>query len=121
MGKNCLHRVALSFQGGITVPGYAAAKGGVAPLTKAPANEWAGHNVEVKAIAPGYIATDNITALRNDPVCNAAILLRIPAGRWGEPADLGGAVLSLASAASDYVAGTVLTVDSDSPPPRAVR
>jgi 2-deoxy-D-gluconate 3-dehydrogenase len=101
----------LSFQGGITVPGYAAAKGGVAQLTKALANEWAAHNVQVNAIAPGYTATDNTTALRNDPVRSPAILQRIPAGRWGEPADFAGAVVFLASGASDYVTGTVLTVD----------
>jgi 2-deoxy-D-gluconate 3-dehydrogenase len=101
----------LSFQGGITVPGYAAAKGGVAQLTKALANEWAAHNVQVNAIAPGFIATDFTTALHDDPVRNPAILQRIPAGRWGEPEDLGGAVVFLASAASSYVTGTVLTVD----------
>jgi len=101
----------LSFQGGITVPGYAAAKGGVAQLTKALANEWAGRNVQVNAIAPGYIATDNTTALRNNPVRNPAILARIPAGRWGDPGDVAGAAVFLASAASDYVSGAVLTVD----------
>ena len=101
----------LSFQGGITVPGYAAAKGGVAQLTKALANEWAGRNVQVNAIAPGYIATDNTTALRNDPQRNPAILARIPAGRWGDAQDVAGAAVYLASAASDYVSGTVLTVD----------
>jgi len=101
----------LSFQGGITVPGYAAAKGGVAQLTKALANEWAGLNVQVNAIAPGYIATDNTSALQQDPVRNPAILARIPAGRWGQPEDLAGAVVFLASPASDYVNGTVLTVD----------
>src|SRR6202167_4052803 len=101
----------LSFQGGITVPAYAAAKGGVAQLTKALANEWAGGNVQVNAIAPGYIATDVTTALRDDPVRNPAILSRIPAGRWGSTEDLAGAVVYLASSASDYVSGTVLTVD----------
>lgn len=101
----------LSFQGGITVPGYAAAKGGVAQLTKALANEWAARNVQVNAIAPGYIATDNTAPLRADPVRNPAILARIPAGRWGRPEDLGGAAVFLASAASDYVNGTILTVD----------
>jgi 2-deoxy-D-gluconate 3-dehydrogenase len=101
----------LSFQGGITVPGYAAAKGGVAQLTKALANEWAGRNVQVNAIAPGYIATDNTQALREDEARNAAILARIPAGRWGAAEDLAGAVVYLASRASDYASGTVLTVD----------
>lgn len=101
----------LSFQGGITVPAYAAAKGGVAQLTKALANEWAAHNVQVNAIAPGYIATDNTAALRADPVRNPAILERIPAGRWGAPEDLAGAVVFLASAASDYINGAVLMID----------
>ena len=101
----------LSFQGGILVPAYAAAKGGVAQLTKALANEWAGRNVQVNAIAPGYISTDNTTALRADAVRNTAILARIPAGRWGEAEDLAGAVLYLSSPASDYVSGTILTVD----------
>jgi len=110
-GKIVFTASLLSFQGGITVPGYAAAKGGVAQLTKALANEWAGRNVQVNAIAPGYIATDNTAALRADPVRNPAILSRIPAGRWGEAADLAGAVVFLASAASDYVSGEVLTVD----------
>ncbi|HTS61766.1 MAG TPA: SDR family oxidoreductase [Candidatus Acidoferrales bacterium] len=110
-GKIVFTASLLSFQGGITVPGYAAAKGGVAQLTKALANEWAGRNVQVNAIAPGYIATDNTEALRADPVRNPAILSRIPAGRWGDPADLAGAVVFLASAASDYVSGEVLTVD----------
>ena len=110
-GKIIFTASLLSFQGGITVPGYAAAKGGVAQLTKALANEWAGRNVQVNAIAPGYIATDNTTALREDPVRNPAILARIPAGRWGDPADLAGAVVFLASQASNYVSGTILTVD----------
>ena len=110
-GKIVFTASLLSFQGGITVPGYAAAKGGVAQLTKALANEWAGRNVQVNAIAPGYIATDNTTALRADPVRNPAILARIPAGRWGAAEDLAGAALYLASAASDYVNGTILTVD----------
>jgi len=101
----------LAFQGGILVPGYAASKGGVAQLTKALANEWAGRGVNVNAIAPGYISTDNTQALRNDEKRAAAILARIPAGRWGEPEDLTGAVVFLASAASDYVHGTILTVD----------
>ena len=110
-GKIIFTASLLSFQGGITVPGYAAAKGGVAQLTKALANEWAARNVQVNAIAPGYIETDNTAALRADPVRNPAILSRIPAGRWGRPEDLAGAVVFLASAASDYVSGTVLTVD----------
>lgn len=110
-GKIIFTASLLSFQGGITVPGYAAAKGGVAQLTRALANEWAGRNVQVNAIAPGYIATDNTAALQVDLVRNPAILARIPAGRWGRPDDLSGAVVFLASAASDYVSGTILTVD----------
>jgi 2-deoxy-D-gluconate 3-dehydrogenase len=101
----------LSFQGGITVPGYAAAKGGVAQLTKALANEWAAKGVQVNAIAPGYMRTDNTEALRADPVRSRQILERIPAGRWGEAGDLSGAVVFLASSASDYVSGHVLVVD----------
>jgi 2-deoxy-D-gluconate 3-dehydrogenase len=101
----------LSFQGGITVPGYAAAKGGVAQLTKALANEWAGRGVNVNAIAPGYMDTDNTAALRADPARARQILERIPAGRWGTPGDLAGAAIFLASRASDYVNGHVLTVD----------
>ena len=101
----------LSFQGGVTVPAYAAAKGGVAQLTKALANEWAGRGINVNAIAPGYMRTDNTQALREDPVRSRQILERIPAGRWGEPPDLGGAAVFLASAASDYVNGHVLVVD----------
>ena len=101
----------LSFQGGITVPAYAASKGGVAQLTKALANEWAGKGVNVNAIAPGYIHTDNTAALAADPVRSQQIAVRIPAGRWGEPADLGGAAVFLAARASDYVNGHVLVVD----------
>jgi 2-dehydro-3-deoxy-D-gluconate 5-dehydrogenase len=101
----------LTFQGGITVPGYSASKGGIGQLTKALANEWAGKGVQVNAIAPGYISTDNTTALRADPERNTAILARIPAGRWGEPQDLQGAAVFLASPASDYVNGTIITVD----------
>ena len=101
----------LSFQGGVRVPAYAAAKGGVAQLTMALANEWAGRGVNVNAIAPGYMRTDNTQALRDDPVRSRQILERIPAGRWGEPADLGGAVVFLASPASSYVHGHVLAVD----------
>jgi 2-deoxy-D-gluconate 3-dehydrogenase len=101
----------LSFQGGLTVPGYAASKGGIAQLTKALANEWAPHGVNVNAVAPGYIATDNTQALRNDDVRSRQILERIPAGRWGEPEDVSGAFVFLASPASDYVHGIVLPVD----------
>jgi 2-deoxy-D-gluconate 3-dehydrogenase len=101
----------LAFQGGITVPGYAASKGGIAQLTMALSNEWAGKGVNVNAIAPGYIETDNTAALRADPVRSKAILDRIPAGRWGRPEDLQGAAVFLASRASDYVNGTILTVD----------
>ncbi len=101
----------LSFQGGILAPSYAAAKGAVAQLTKALANEWATGNVNVNAIAPGYMATDNTAALRADPVRSKAILDRIPAGRWGTPRDVGGTAVFLASPASDYVTGHVLVVD----------
>jgi 2-dehydro-3-deoxy-D-gluconate 5-dehydrogenase len=101
----------LSFQGGITVPAYAAAKGGVAQLTKALANEWAAKGINVNAIAPGYMATDNTSALQKDPVRAPQILQRIPAGRWGTPQDLAGTVVYLASRASDYVHGHVLVVD----------
>lgn len=101
----------LSFQGGITVPAYAASKGGVSQLTKALANEWASLGVQVNAIAPGYIATDNTAALRANPERNTAILARIPTGRWGEAKDIAGAAVFLASPASDYVNGHILTVD----------
>jgi 2-deoxy-D-gluconate 3-dehydrogenase len=101
----------LSFQGGVTVPGYAASKGGIAQLTKALANEWASSGVNVNAVAPGYIRTDNTRPLQDDPVRSRRILERIPAGRWGTPEDVAGAVVFLASAAADYVHGTVLTVD----------
>jgi 2-deoxy-D-gluconate 3-dehydrogenase len=101
----------LSFQGGILVPGYAAAKGAVAQLTKALANEWADKGINVNAIAPGYMATDNTAALRADPVRSAAILNRIPIGRWGLPSDLAGAALLLASEAGNYIQGHVLVVD----------
>jgi 2-dehydro-3-deoxy-D-gluconate 5-dehydrogenase len=101
----------LSFQGGINVPGYVAAKGGVAQLTKALANEWAPHGINVNAIAPGYMKTDNTRALQDDAVRSKQILDRIPAGRWGAPEDLAGAALFLASRASDYVHGHVLVVD----------
>jgi 2-dehydro-3-deoxy-D-gluconate 5-dehydrogenase len=101
----------LSFQGGINVPGYTAAKSGIAGLTRALANEWAGGGVNVNAIVPGYVATDNTTALRQDPVRSAAILERIPAGRWAEPADFAGVAVFLASRASDYVHGALIPVD----------
>jgi 2-deoxy-D-gluconate 3-dehydrogenase len=101
----------LTFQGGIRVPAYAASKGGVGQLTKALANEWAGRHVQVNAIAPGYIATANTEALRKDEKRSQAILERIPAGRWGEPEDVAGAALFLASSASDYVNGEILVVD----------
>lgn len=100
-----------AFQGGITVPGYAASKGGIGQLTKALANEWAGTGVNVNAIAPGYIATDNTEALRLDENRSKAILERIPAGRWGRPEDFAAPVVFLASAASDYVNGKILVVD----------
>src|SRR6185436_10997764 len=101
----------LSFQGGITVPAYTASKSGVAGLTKALANEWAKHNVNVNAIAPGYFNTDNTAQLRDDKKRFAEISERIPAGRWGDPSDLAGAAVFLASAASDYINGHVLVVD----------
>lgn len=101
----------LSFQGGIRVPSYAAAKSGVAGLTKALANEWAGRGVNVNAIAPGYIATNNTAALQADETRNRQILERIPAGRWGDPKDIAGAAVFLASPAADYVNGHVLAVD----------
>lgn len=110
-GKIIFTASLLSFQGGVTVPGYAASKGAIASLVKALANEWASKGVNVNAIAPGYIETDNTEALRNDPERNAVILSRIPAGRWGQPDDFKGAVVFLASAASNYVHGTILTVD----------
>jgi 2-deoxy-D-gluconate 3-dehydrogenase len=110
-GKIIFTASLLAFQGGILVPGYAASKGAVSQLSKALANEWAGKGVNVNAIAPGYISTDNTRALRDDPQRAAAILARIPAGRWGEPSDLKGAVVFLASAASNYVHGSTLTVD----------
>jgi 2-deoxy-D-gluconate 3-dehydrogenase len=101
----------LSFQGGITVPAYAASKGGVAQLTKALANEWAAKNINVNAIAPGYMRTDNTKALQENETRNRQILERIPAGRWGEAVDLSGAAVFLCSSASDYVNGHVLVVD----------
>ena len=101
----------LSFQGGIRVPSYTASKHGVAGLTKILANEWAARGINVNAIAPGYIATNNTTALRADPVRNQAILDRIPAGRWGDPADIGGTAAFLCSEAARYIHGAVLNVD----------
>ena len=101
----------LAFQGGITVPAYAAAKGGLAQLTKALANEWASRGINVNAIAPGYMDTDNTEALRNDAARSRQILDRIPAGRWGQPDDLAGAIVFLASPAASYVHGHVLAVD----------
>jgi 2-deoxy-D-gluconate 3-dehydrogenase len=101
----------LSFQGGIRVPAYTAAKSGVAGLTRALANEWAGKGVNVNAIAPGYVATSNTEALQADETRNRQVLERIPAGRWGAPSDIGGAAVFLASAASDYVHGHILAVD----------
>lgn len=110
-GKIIFTASLLTFQGGITVPGYAASKGGVGQLVKALANEWAGGGVNVNAIAPGYIATDNTQALREDPIRSKSILERIPAGRWGTPDDFKGAVVFLASEASAYMHGSLLLVD----------
>lgn len=110
-GKVVFTASLLTFQGGITVPGYAASKGGIGQLTMAFANEWASQGVNVNAIAPGYIATDNTEALRNDETRQAQILARIPAGRWGEPDDFKGPVVFLSSAASNYVHGTTMLVD----------
>lgn len=101
----------LTFQGGIRVPSYTASKSGVGGLTKALANEWAKHDINVNAIAPGYFATNNTAALQADEKRNTEILQRIPSGRWGKPSDLGGAVIFLASNASDYVQGITLPVD----------
>jgi len=110
-GKIIFTASVLTFQGGILVPGYAASKGAIGQLVKALANEWAARGVQVNAIAPGYIATDNTEVLRSDAARAAAILGRIPAGRWGTPEDLKGAVVYLASSASDYLSGSVLVVD----------
>ncbi len=101
----------LTFQGGVTVPGYAASKGAIGSLTKALANEWAAKGVNVNAIAPGYVSTDNTEALRNDPDRSESILSRIPAGRWGKPDDFKGVAVFLASGASDYVHGSIYLVD----------
>ena len=110
-GKIIFTASLLSFQGGINVPGYTAAKSAIAGITKALANEWASKGVNVNAIAPGYIATDNTQSLQDDPQRSRSILERIPAGRWGRASDLGGATVFLASSASDYVSGMVLPVD----------
>lgn len=110
-GKVIFTASLLTFQGGITVPGYAASKGGIGQLAKAFANEWAGKGVNVNAIAPGYIRTDNTQALQDNSERYNAILERIPSGRWGEPEDFKGPAVFLASAASNYVDGTILTVD----------
>ena len=110
-GKIVFTASLLSFQGGINVPGYTAAKSGIAGLTKALANEWTSKGVTVNAIAPGYIATDNTQALQDDPNRSRSIIERIPAGRWGNPSDLGGATVFLSSPASDYVSGITLPVD----------
>ena len=110
-GKIIFTASLLTFQGGITVPGYAASKGGIGQLTKALANEWAGKGVNVNAIAPGYIATDNTQALQDDEQRYKAILERIPVGRWGTPEDFGGPAVFLASDAANYVHGEVLVVD----------
>ena len=110
-GKIVFTASVLTFQGGITVPGYAAAKGGIGQLTMALANEWAGKGVNVNSIAPGYIATDNNQALRDDALRNEQLLVRIPAGKWGSPDDLKGAVVWLSSRAADYVHGSIVVVD----------
>lgn len=110
-GKVIFTASLLTFQGGINVPGYAASKGAVGSLVKAFANEWASKGVNVNAIAPGYIATDNTAALRADQQRSSSILDRIPAGRWGEPEDFAGPAIFLASKAADYIHGTILTVD----------
>ena len=110
-GKIIFTASLLSFQGGLNIVAYTAAKSGVAGMTKALANEWAAHGVNVNAVAPGYIETDNTAPLRNDPARFKAISDRIPAGRWGTPTDIGGAVVFLASSAADYVHGVTLPVD----------
>ena len=110
-GKIIFTASLLTFQGGINVPGYAASKGAIGSLVKAFANEWASKNINVNGIAPGYIATDNTEALRNDPERSASILDRIPSGRWGEPEDFKGPAIFLSSEMSKYIQGTILTVD----------
>jgi len=110
-GKIIFTASLLTFQGGITVPGYAASKGGIGQLTMALSNEWASQGVQVNAIAPGYIATDNTQALQDNPERSQSIIDRIPAGRWGEPQDFAGPVVFLASPASDYMTGHTMLVD----------
>jgi 2-deoxy-D-gluconate 3-dehydrogenase len=110
-GKIIFTASLMSFQGGITIPAYSASKGGIAQITKALSNEWAGRGVNVNAIAPGYIASDLTVPLQNDPKRSTEIVSRIPAGRWGNPDDLKGATVYLASRASDYVHGTIMAVD----------
>jgi 2-deoxy-D-gluconate 3-dehydrogenase len=110
-GKIVFTASLLTFQGGITVPGYAASKGAIGQMTMAFANEWAGKGVNVNAIAPGYISTDNTEALRNNPVRSESILSRIPAGRWGNPEDFAGPIVFLCSEASSYMNGSIITVD----------
>jgi 2-deoxy-D-gluconate 3-dehydrogenase len=110
-GKVIFTASLLTFQGGINVPGYAASKGAIGSLVKAFANEWASKGVNVNAVAPGYIATDNTEVLRNDEERSKSILSRIPAGRWGTPEDFGGVTVFLASNAADYIHGTIITVD----------
>jgi 2-deoxy-D-gluconate 3-dehydrogenase len=110
-GKIIFTASVLTFQGGLTVPPYAASKGGIGQITKAFANEWAGRGVNVNAVAPGYIATDNTEPLRKDPLRSRQILERIPAGRWGKADDFKGVIVFLASEASDYVHGSIITVD----------
>ncbi|NNE28717.1 MAG: SDR family oxidoreductase [Saprospiraceae bacterium] len=110
-GKIIFTASLLTFQGGITVPGYAASKGAIGQLTMALSNEWAGKGVQINAIAPGYISTNMTESLRQDPGRSKSILERIPAGRWGQPEDFKGPVVFLASEASDYMTGTVMVVD----------
>jgi 2-deoxy-D-gluconate 3-dehydrogenase len=110
-GKIIFTASLLTFQGGVTVPSYAASKGAIGQLTMALSNEWAGQGVQVNAIAPGYIATDNTQALQDNEERSEAILARIPAGRWGKPSDFKGPIVFLASHASDYMTGTIMTVD----------
>jgi 2-deoxy-D-gluconate 3-dehydrogenase len=110
-GKIIFTASLLTFQGGITVPAYAASKAGIGALVKALSNEWAGKGVQVNGLAPGYIATDNTQALQDDPVRSEEILARIPAGRWGSPEDMAGPAVFLASPASDYVSGEILVAD----------
>jgi 2-deoxy-D-gluconate 3-dehydrogenase len=110
-GKIIFTASLLTFQGGIRVPAYAASKGAIGSLVKALSNEWAGRGVQVNGLAPGYIATDNTQALKDDPLRNQEILTRIPAGRWGTPEDMAGPAVFLASPASDYVSGEILVAD----------